>query len=488
MQIIRQSWSLEPHTLTGQQVLEKIESAGRTCYKSEGKIGPGTAAPFVAGIIKRGHESVLEHASVSVRIVTDRGVTHELVRHRLASYSQESTRYVSSAIIDERVTTEEEVVDFYLSGLSMRRIAELSEGKFTEWQVYLILDGSGVERRPLGNTGIVRDDYFETIDTVEKAYLLGLIQADGSVRGTDNPQISITQHEDYAWYLHRMVTDFIRPSASTSKDKQCRQITFTSPKLRDNLVEKGIVPNKTYVQTDEDIERLWSAIPPHLVPSFLRGFLDGDGGVRFFRQPNPGQTDSCHVNWSGHRALLEKISEWLWKNFEYRSIVRIAYEGALLHRLAITTPVVGDLVVKKMLEGFRWPYGHPAKTARMIDRVGGKYPHAVSGDPKFQVILPVGIENNPAQMWMWWKAMDGAERAYHAMRLAGALPELARSVLPNSLKTEVVMTMNVREFKHFFRLRTSKAAHPQMRDIARSIYLDFVSRFPVVFEGCGDLS
>lgn len=77
----------------GTQILRKIERAGRICYKSEHNISEDSAEKFVRNIIKRGHESVLEHASVSVKIVCDRGVTHEIVRHRVASYSQESTRY-----------------------------------------------------------------------------------------------------------------------------------------------------------------------------------------------------------------------------------------------------------------------------------------------------------------------------------------------------------------------------------------------------------
>lgn len=73
--------------------LAHIERAGRTCYKSEDKIAPGTAETFVRMILKRGHESVIEHASMTVRFVCDRGVSHELVRHRLCAFSQESTRY-----------------------------------------------------------------------------------------------------------------------------------------------------------------------------------------------------------------------------------------------------------------------------------------------------------------------------------------------------------------------------------------------------------
>lgn len=74
-------------------VLAHIERCGRVCYKSEGRIQDGSAERFVAGIVARGHEAVLEHASATVKFTCDRGVTHEIVRHRLAAYCQESTRY-----------------------------------------------------------------------------------------------------------------------------------------------------------------------------------------------------------------------------------------------------------------------------------------------------------------------------------------------------------------------------------------------------------
>ena len=79
--------------LDGQKILEKIEKVARTCYKSEGKIQEGSAAKMVASLIKSGHEAMLEHVSVTVKFVVDRGISHELVRHRLASFAQESTRY-----------------------------------------------------------------------------------------------------------------------------------------------------------------------------------------------------------------------------------------------------------------------------------------------------------------------------------------------------------------------------------------------------------
>lgn len=195
------------------QMLENIERIGRVCYKSEDAIHPGSAEQFIRNIITRGHESVIEHESISVRVVCDRGVSHEIVRHRIASYSQESTRYCN----------------------------------------------------------------------------------------------------------------------------------YTRDKFGSQLV--------------------------------------------------------C---------------------------------------IDIAT-------------GFRYNLEDPA------DR------------KKYDI---------------WTKAMEAAEGFYFQLIEAGARPEEARSVLPNSLKTEIVMTMNLREWRHFFRLRTSKRAHPQIAEIASALLEEFASRYPVFF---GDL-
>lgn len=91
MKIMEQSWGWVQKPVSP---LENIEKAGRTCYKSENRITPGSAEKFVKTILELGHETVIEHSYASVRFITNRGVTHELVRHRLCSFCQESTRYV----------------------------------------------------------------------------------------------------------------------------------------------------------------------------------------------------------------------------------------------------------------------------------------------------------------------------------------------------------------------------------------------------------
>lgn len=110
--------------LDGDAVLRHIELCGRVCYKSEGLMTEDSAERFVRGIIKRGHEAVLEHFSFSVRFIVDRGVSHEIVRHRLASYCQESTRYCN--YVNDKFGSEITVIKPYY----------LEEGSvaFEEWK------------------------------------------------------------------------------------------------------------------------------------------------------------------------------------------------------------------------------------------------------------------------------------------------------------------------------------------------------------------
>ena len=82
----------------------------------------------------------------------------------------------------------------------------------------------------------------------------------------------------------------------------------------------------------------------------------------------------------------------------------------------------------------------------------------------------------------WLRSMQSAEDSYRRLRALGWTPERARSVLPNSTKTEVVMTCNAREWRHVFTLRAAEKAHPDMRNVMRGLLSDFKARVPVLFE------
>ena len=114
-----------------EDMLRRVERIGRVCYKSEDRIEEGSAEKFIRGIIRRGHESVIEHGSITVKFICDRGVTHEIVRHRIASYSQESTRYCN--YVKEKFGSQITCIDL-ATGFRYDLSSETDRKKYEVWQ------------------------------------------------------------------------------------------------------------------------------------------------------------------------------------------------------------------------------------------------------------------------------------------------------------------------------------------------------------------
>ncbi len=117
MKLVKPSFEVLNTDRIGVTSLIRIEKAGRTCYKSDSDLSINTAFEFIRRLLKRGHLSVIEHESFSVRFIIDRGVSHELVRHRLCAFSQESTMYCNYSggvtfIIPPWVDVEEGIYDY----------------------------------------------------------------------------------------------------------------------------------------------------------------------------------------------------------------------------------------------------------------------------------------------------------------------------------------------------------------------------------------
>ena len=112
------------------KIIHKIEKIGRVCYKSEGNISDDSAERFISNILKRGHESVIEHEAITVRMICDRGVSHEIVRHRIASYSQESTRYCNYT--SDKFGNEITVIDL-AGGFQYNLANENDQKKYKVW-------------------------------------------------------------------------------------------------------------------------------------------------------------------------------------------------------------------------------------------------------------------------------------------------------------------------------------------------------------------
>lgn len=98
------------------------------------------------------------------------------------------------------------------------------------------------------------------------------------------------------------------------------------------------------------------------------------------------------------------------------------------------------------------------------------------------VIQPCFFEKDSREYFIWERNMECCEKAYFDLLDCGCSPQQARCVLPNSLKTEIIMTANIREWRHFLELRCSKAAHPQMIEVACKVLTELRLNIPDLFD------
>lgn len=155
-----------------------------------------------------------------------------------------------------------------------------------------------------------------------------------------------------------------------------------------------------------------------------------------------------------------------------KMILNRGHESVLEHQ-TITVRVICDRGVSHEIVRHRLA-SYTQESTRYCNYTKGKFGNELT------TIKPCFFDGEKYEIWR--NAMEDAEAHYNNLIKAGATPQEARSVLPNSLKTEIVITMNLREWRHFFKLRTSKAAHPQMREIAIPMLEKFQELLPVVFE------
>lgn len=126
---------IEPHfeiwtELDEDKILKHLEKVGRVCYKSEDKITEDSAAKFIGRLISHEHLSMIEHYNITVKFFVDRGISHEIVRHRVASYAQESTRYVNFA--NEKYSKNINIIDIK-GGMNLDpKVSKLPIEKFNE--------------------------------------------------------------------------------------------------------------------------------------------------------------------------------------------------------------------------------------------------------------------------------------------------------------------------------------------------------------------
>lgn len=160
-----------------------------------------------------------------------------------------------------------------------------------------------------------------------------------------------------------------------------------------------------------------------------------------------------------------------------KNVIKRGHESVLEH-FSCTFKIICDRGVMAELTRHRLA-SFSIESTRFCDYSGGKF----GGELTF--IKPCFWNDDFQNMERWKHNMNLLEDNYRILRDKGAKPEQARAILPNSLATTIVMTANLREWRHILKLRTAKDAHPQMRQVACVILEILKEKLPVIFEDVG---
>lgn len=176
----------------------------------------------------------------------------------------------------------------------------------------------------------------------------------------------------------------------------------------------------------------------------------------------------------------DRITETSAEQF-IRNLIKAGHEAMIEHR-SITVKFIVDRGVSHEIVRHRIA-SYAQESTRYCNYGKDKFGNEIT------VIRPCffkdGEEGVGNKYFIWLHAMEQAEKNYFMLLNLGATPQEARSVLPNSLKTEIIVTMNIREWRHFFKLRTAKVAHPQIREVAIPLLKELQQLAPALFEDIG---
>ena len=518
MKIIEPYIELEDK-IDGQAILKKIERIGRVCYKSENNIKEDSAERFIKSIIARGHESVLEHVSISVRVICDRGVSHEIVRHRVASYSQESTRYCVAG--DTKLTFNNSHHKMTIKELYENK-QNSKNGSWKRMKIKQVNEDTGeIIYSPIKNIfkNGIKEVYEITTDLGYKLKLTGdhqIYTPKGYVKLNElkvgdfvyvNGE-NINQDElykNYDWLYYQNITlnkTFVQISnefgfnVSTLK-RWARKLNI--PKKGTGYFNVGRNPwNKGLSENDDArVKNQAEALRKYHHCGRRKDKILKEDTSKYQKHKKlycevcgiindslEVHHKNCSHNDNDPNNLIT-LCESCHQRIHHKNLL-IIHEDYIVSIKKIGEEEVYDLEMNSKWHNFsangvivhNCNYSNE-KFGNELTFIKPCYWDNEENTHEFEVSVGFRCRNSYEQ---WLKCMWNIEQCYFSMLDFGATPQEARSVLPNSLKTEIVMTMNLREWRHFFKLRCAKAAHPQMREVANMILEAFKKEIPIVFD------
>ncbi len=507
MKIIEASVELAQE-LDAEKIMRHIERAGRVCYKSESRISDKSAEKFIANIIKSGHESVIEHVSITFKIICDRGVSHELVRHRLASYCVAGDTvipsYVNSKSRSSKSRTIETIYNWTQDPKCHAAFSQLVIRSFDEEShtivpnkikkiffngvrdIFEVKTESGRSIKCTDGHSFFTEEGWKKLSELHSGIYV-------YVNG-----VPLLENED--WIRHNYLV-LNKTRTQVAKEIGCCESTLYKAFRKFNIVKPlSKRPNRRAgygvksMFSEKQLEDISKRMSGDKNPGYKknREELSVSGGYseahrKFFKVDaqcelcrKTERTEIHHVdgnprnNSEGNVKFLCSKCHRLW----HRENVTGAFKDKIISITYVGKEKVYDLEMEEPYHNYIANgiiVHNSQESSRYCDYSGEKF----GGELTF--IKPCFWREDDENFQLWLETMEHLEKIYLTMRKNNARPEQARAILPNSLKTEIFMTCNLREWRHFLKLRTSPRAHPQMREVALKIFHILRENLPVIF-------
>jgi len=550
--------------INGEEILKFLELAGRTSYKSEDRITPDSARKFISAIIKSGHESVIEHVIVSVRIICDRGCCYDDQTKVLTENGWKYFKDVSANDIFYSLDDNENIVK--IKGI--KKIEILYNGQMHHYkstQIDLMVTPNHnmwvfdfdkrsnktrtwkfIESNQMNNKRYVfnksaksklniiqpkkikipeifipRGFYnkkYPELEFESNAFweLIGWWVTDGSINYPKNgsgKRCIISQKKEFGRQRIKELLKSLNIDFYEEDDGyriNCPQLLRW---LADNFLRSGDTRKSYYCK----IPRWMFNLSSLDIENLLKGIIGGNGtkhtggkgyqiytGSKDFAEDlvelclNIGLAANIYIVPPKKRLFPGRKNTTMCREQYVVSIVtttkpmfdkRVACRNEIQYSgyvYCVELPQYHRLYVMRNGKPVWCGNSHELVRHRIASYTQESSRYCNYSKAKFgkeiTVIKPLDWEEDSLSYLMWKDACENCERSYFILLEEGVTPQLARNVLPHSLKTELFMTMNLREWRHFFKVRTPSDVHPQMREITIPMLREFQERIPVIFD------
>jgi thymidylate synthase ThyX len=526
-----------------------IERDGRICYKSEDRITdeqivekdgkkvviPPSYIPFLRMIVGKQHFSVIEHVIVTVLFITDRGVTHELVRHRLASYSQECLSGDTVVKIEHKIPMTIRELYERQNGIGFDKvhnkniqINSVDDNGFVIKNRVKVVWKKGVQplynvktslgysiKATMNHRFLTRKGYecLELLSVGSEIFVNGRpcllkitdqeLTSHYNVDGFNAAEIAARYNIPYRTVLDRLKKIGIFVKHKNDKDKEKYQKNHTdesNEKMRSKILEQyengRVVWNKGLNEMgNESVRRQADSLRENHHDnqqgeqnSFWKG-----GVSRGIAYESKKDILKCEICESANNLEIHHKD----KNERNNSIgnlikVCVHCHELLHHGWHVGKKTIVDKIVSIEYVGMDEtfdiemcePYNYIANgfvvhnSTRYCNYAKGKYGSQIT------VIDHRKYLKDQESIDIWLDAIEYVEKAYTKLIALDNSPQIARDLLPNVLKTEIICTANLREWGHIFKLRSSanEGAHPCMKALIDPVLAEFRAKIPIIYE------